>query len=154
METTIQSTEVQTLSTKGTRRVTEVDKDRADDLPPSDSEVLPKKSRRRFSQAYKKRILEEYERLANDGEKGAFLRREGLYTQHISKWRQELLDGKWGYKSKSSALNKEDRHRLKELERENKKLQKKLDTANKIIDFQKKNSEILQIPLDGDDENG
>ncbi len=142
------------MSTEGTRRETGVDKEKEVNIPHySDSEVLPKKTRRRFSKSYKKQILEEYERLTNDGEKGAFLRREGLYTQHISRWRQELHDGKLDYKSKSWSATGDDKRRLEELERENEKLRRKLGNANKIIDFQKKISEILQIPLNPDEEN-
>ena len=44
--------------------------------------------RRRFSPEYKLAILAEYDRLTEPGDKGALLRREGLYTSHIGEWRR------------------------------------------------------------------
>ncbi len=55
-----------------------------DDKEIPDPEVPPKATRRRFAPEYKARILAEYERLS-DGEKGALLCREGLYSSLISK---------------------------------------------------------------------
>jgi len=45
-------------------------------------------SGRRFSPEYKLAILAEYDRLTEPGDKGALLRREGLYTSHIVEWRR------------------------------------------------------------------
>jgi len=51
--------------------------------------TLPERPVRRiFSARYKSEILAEYEAAAEDGSKGAILRREGLYTSHISEWRR------------------------------------------------------------------
>ena len=44
--------------------------------------------RRRFSPEYKLAILAEYDRMTEPGDKGALLRREGLYTSHIVEWRR------------------------------------------------------------------
>jgi transposase len=44
--------------------------------------------RRRFSPEYKLAILAEYDRLTEPGDKGALLRREGLYSSHIVEWRR------------------------------------------------------------------
>jgi transposase len=44
--------------------------------------------RRRFSPEYKLAILAEYDQLTEPGDKGALLRREGLYTSHIVEWRR------------------------------------------------------------------
>src|SRR5213592_1254847 len=44
--------------------------------------------RRRFSAEYKLAILAEYDRLTEPGDKGALLRREGLYSSHIVEWRR------------------------------------------------------------------
>ena len=62
-----------------------------DDEAP-DPEVPPKATRRRFPAEYKARILAEYEALP-DGEKGALLRREGLYSSLISEWRKQAAAG-------------------------------------------------------------
>ncbi|WP_160144238.1 hypothetical protein [Parafrankia sp. Ea1.12] len=49
--------------------------------------------RRSFTAAYKKRILNEYDGLTESGERGALLRREGLYRSHIQKWREARDQG-------------------------------------------------------------
>jgi transposase len=60
------------------------DKAVGDDVP-----QLPEKPRRRsFTAEYKLRIVAEYEACAGDGDKGALLRREGLYSSHIVEWRR------------------------------------------------------------------
>lgn len=56
----------------------------ADEVP-----ALPDKPRRRtFNAEYKLSILEAYDACAGDGDKGALLRREGLYSSHIVEWRR------------------------------------------------------------------
>ena len=57
-----------------------------DRLP--DPEVPERPTRRRFSAAYKVAILDAYEAATEPGAKGAILRREGLYTSHITEWRR------------------------------------------------------------------
>src|SRR5918994_3542061 len=57
-----------------------------------DPEVPERAARRRYSAAYKQRILTEYESLDRAG-KGALLRREGLYTSLISAWREQRDQG-------------------------------------------------------------
>jgi transposase len=57
-----------------------------------DPEVPAKARSRRYSAAYKARILAEYESLDRAG-KGALLRREGLYTSLISAWRAQRDQG-------------------------------------------------------------
>ena len=52
----------------------------------SDTQVSEKKSRCKFTAAYKLRILQEYEACINQGEKEALLRREGLYHSNICTW--------------------------------------------------------------------
>jgi len=80
------------------------------------------------------------------------LRREGLYSSNLITWRRQMEKGtlealsprKRGPKAKRPDPSA---RRIAELERENQKLEKKLKTAETIIDVQKKISEILQIPL-------
>jgi transposase len=57
--------------------------DAVDESPPAD-----RPRRRRFTPAYKLAILADYDRLSGVGEKGALLRREGLYSSHIVEWRR------------------------------------------------------------------
>ena len=117
-----------------------------------DPEVREKAVRRRFTAEYKLRILREAEFCKEQGQLGSLLRREGLYSSTFITWRRQMEKGtlqalsprKRGPKVKSpDPLAR----RIVELERENKKLKKKLKTAETIIDVQKKISEILQIPL-------
>ena len=120
----------------------------------SDPEVVPKAKRRKFSAEYKVRILEEADRCTERGEIGALLRREGLYSSHLSTWRRQrdqgILSGlspkKRGRKGKDD-LEKE----LAELRRENKRLQARLEEAEMIIDVQKKLSRLLGLAAE---ENG
>ena len=122
------------------------------DIP--DPEVVPKAKRRKFSAEYKVRILEEADRCTERGEIGALLRREGLYSSHLSTWRRQrdqgILSGlspkKRGRKGKDE-LEKE----LVALRRENKRLQARLDEAEMIIDVQKKLSRLLGLATE---ENG
>ena len=124
----------------------------APDIP--DPEVVPKAKRRKFSAEYKVRILEEADRCTERGEIGALLRREGLYSSHLSTWRRQrdqgILSGlspkKRGRKGKDE-LEKE----LVELRRENKRLQARLEEAEMIIDVQKKLSRLLGLATE---ENG
>ena len=61
-----------------------------------DPEVTPRAQRRRFSAAYKLRIVQQADGCTKPGEIGALLRREGLYSSHFVEWRrardQGLLD--------------------------------------------------------------
>src|SRR6266849_5544249 len=54
-----------------------------------DPELVERPKRRRFSAEYKLRILREAEACTRPGEVGALLRREGLYSGHLSKWRRQ-----------------------------------------------------------------
>ena len=126
-------------------------------LSPPDPEVTEKKPRRRFSAAYKLRILKEYEACSLPGEIGALLRREGLYHSNIRTWKkqrdqgalQALAPRKRGRKPKTvNPLASE----VERLQRENRRLAEKLKQAETIIEVQKKISEILGIPLNDNGE--
>jgi transposase-like protein len=114
-----------------------------------DPEVTPKAQRRTFSAEYKLRILDEARACRNYGERGALLRREGLYSSHLTHWRRELHDGalaglkpkKRGPKADPRALENAN------LQREIARLQAKLERAETIIDVQKKLSLLLSLPM-------
>lgn len=60
-----------------------------DEVMADEAPTLPDKPRRRtFPAEYKLRIVAEYDACAGDGDKGALLRREGLYSSHIIEWRR------------------------------------------------------------------
>ncbi len=102
-----------------------------------DPEVPPRAQRRHFSPEYKKHILEEVDACTERGQIGALLRREGLYTSHLDKWRRQREQGtlaglapkKRGRKPKPEAVD------LARLRRENERLQRKLQRAETIIAF-------------------
>lgn len=115
-----------------------------------DPEVNRRPERRRFSAAYKLRIVEEADRCSSPGEVGSLLRREGLYSSHLSSWREARRQGsllglarKRGRKHRLSAEEKE----LDRLRRENARLRAELERAKTIIDVQKKVSAMLGIEL-------
>lgn len=120
-----------------------------------DPEVLERPLRRKYTAEYKLRVLDEADRCSRPGELGALLRREGLYSSHLTIWRRQrergVLEGlspkKRGRKAKVEDAR--DR-RIRELERENQRLEKRLKQAESIIEFPKKLSEILGIPLEGE----
>src|SRR5438552_16124286 len=58
-----------------------------------DPEVPQKARRRQFSAAYKLRIVREADACGQDGELGALLRREGLYSSHLASWRRQRDEG-------------------------------------------------------------
>lgn len=112
----------------------------------SDPEVVPKARPRRFTAEYKRRILREYEEQGN-GEKGAFLRREGLYSSNITHWRRQQergeLDGLKPKKRgpKANPLAAENAR----LQQENARLRARLEQAELIIEVQKKVSRMFGL---------
>ena len=115
-----------------------------------DPEVEPRAVRRHYTAEYKLRILDEIDQATEPGEIGAILRREGLYSQIISKWRQQRarggLDGLQPQKRGPKAnLEAGEVARLK---RENQQLRQKLRKAELIIEVQKKVSQILGLEED------
>ncbi len=113
----------------------------------ADPEVVPKAERRQFSAEYKLCVLAEAERCSEPGQLGVLLRREGLYSSHLSKWRQQRARGALGQQRgrKGEAQTAE----LKRLHRENERLRKRLERAEQIIEVQKKLAELLGTSLDG-----
>lgn len=115
-------------------------------------EVLARAERRRFTAEYKRRILREAAACAKPGEIGALLRREGLYTSHLSAWRQAKergeLAGLAPKKHGPQARRPDPRDkRIAELERKNRRLQARVERAEALLEVQKKVSELLGIEL-------
>jgi transposase-like protein len=108
------------------------------------SEVVPMARRRKYSRAYKLRILAEAEQCRH-GEVGALLRREGLYSSVLSKWRQQKAAGKLDGPSRNEEQKVKDQaNELRRLRRENAQLQAQLAKAEAIIEVQKKLSALLE----------
>ena len=109
----------------------------------TDPEVVPIARRRQFSRAYKLRILAEVAQCQR-GEVGPLLRREGLYSSMLSKWRQQQVAGKLGQPSGSKEQVEDQAKELRRLQRENARLQAQLAKAEAIIEVQKKLSVLLE----------
>jgi transposase len=113
-----------------------------------DPEVVPQAKRRQFTAKYKLRILEEVDNCSEPGEIGALLRREGLYSSHLSNWRRQRVQGqlqaltsrKRGRKSQGAQVEE-----LAELQGENQRLRARLQQAELIIEVQKKLSQLLGL---------
>ena len=117
----------------------------------ADPEVLPKAERRQFSADYKLRVLAEADRCSEPGQIGLLLRREGLYSSHLSKWRQQRERGALGQQRgrKTDPQTAE----LKRLQRENERLRSRLERAEHIIEVQKKLAELLGTTLEATPSN-
>jgi len=123
-------------------------------LPPTpqpDPEVVAKAKRRRFTADYKQSILEQADQATASGGIGALLRREGLFSSHLTTWRRERKAGvlqaltphKRGPKSKRNPLAEENQ----KLQRDNQRLAEQLRKAEIIIDVQKKVAALLGHPI-------
>ena len=138
--------------TEGARRATGVRRESGgkDGVRP-DPEVSDKATRRRFSTAYKRRIVREADQCTKPGELGALLRREGVYSSSLSTWRRQRDAGELagtGLKRGPKAQPKDPRDkRIAELERQTRRLEAKLAQAETIIAIQKKVASLLGIPL-------
>ncbi len=118
---------------------------------PPDPEVVDKPSRRRFSPAYKLRILEEVDRCTEPGEVGRILRREGLYSSSLATWRKAARNGSLTALSKKRGRKPERNpldEKVRKLERQNARLENELRKAHLIIDVQGKVAGLLGISLD------
>jgi transposase-like protein len=115
-----------------------------------DPEVPETKPRRKFTAAYKLRVLHQADQCSQPGEIGALLRREGIYSSLLTTWCRQRDEGtlqglspkKRGRKAKPVDPSAE---RIVQLEKENLRLKLNLRKAEIIIEAQKKISEILGI---------
>jgi transposase-like protein len=117
----------------------------AEKISRKDPEVVEKAARRRFTAEYKRRIALEAEQCEQTGEIGALLRREGLYSSVVARWRRQLRGESLSSSKKSGKKRKlTPAQEVARLKRENERLKEKLRQAELIIDVQKKVSEMMQ----------
>jgi transposase-like protein len=122
-----------------------------------DVEVSEKAKRRSYSADYKRRIVKEADGCKAPGEVGALLRREGLYSSHLTTWRAardrgELAPGAKTKKRGPKATEPDPRDvRITQLERENAILTRRAERAEAIAEIQKKVSQLLGVKLPGED---
>jgi transposase-like protein len=113
-------------------------------IHPPDPEVEPRATRRQFSAAYKRQIVAEAEACTDRGAMGALLRREGLYSSHLSNWRRELASGTLGEKRRGRPAEPLAAENA-QLRRENARLRRELEKTQLIVDAQKKLAEVLGL---------
>jgi len=111
-------------------------------MPVPDPEVVAQARRRQFSAAYKRQIVAQADACTAPGEIGALLRREGLYSSHLSNWRRQLAtlgDRRRGRPAEPLAVENA------QLRRENARLRRELEKTQLIVDAQKKLAEVLGL---------
>ncbi len=123
----------------------------SNDSAPPDPEVLVRAKRRRFTAEYKLQVLDETDACRELGEIAALLRREGLYSSHLTAWRRARREGALGALGKQRGPKGRRRDPVvrenEQLRKENARLQQRLKQAEIILEIQKKASELLGIPL-------
>jgi transposase len=116
-----------------------------------DPEVKVIRSRCNYTAHYKLRILEEVDH-CEEGKIASILRREGLYSSHLTKWRRQRKEGSLSglrprKRGKPARVLDASTKRIAELEKANSRLSHRLQQAELIIDVQKKVSEMFGICL-------
>jgi transposase-like protein len=111
-----------------------------------DTEVVPKAKRREFSLAYKNQILSEVDSCTKAGQIGSILRREGLYSSHLTTWRRQRERGELAG-SRGRPAKPEAEQAVTRLRQENERLQHRLAQAEAVIDIQKKVSQLIGLTL-------
>ena len=121
-----------------------------------ETEVTAKARRRRFTAAEKLQLLREADACTKPGELGALLRRQGLYSSHLSAWRAARKRGELAGLTprprgpKAKPVDPRDK-KIAELERQTRRLQARLERAEGLIELQNKVAAILSEPLTDDE---
>ena len=116
-------------------------------------EVAAKATRRRFTVAYKRKIVREADACKTPGAIGALLRREGLYSSHLTTWRAARERGELARptpKQRRPTVRVPDSRdkRIAELERETVRWRKRAERAEALVDVQKNIAALLGTPLE------
>jgi transposase len=125
----------------------------------ADPEVVPRAERKRFTAEEKLRILEEAEACTRPGEIGALVRREGIYSSYLSRWRRAREQGQLKALSSKkrgpkTSADKELAEEVVRLRRENERLEARLEQAEIIIEVQKKLSRLLGVSPETNESSG
>jgi transposase len=121
-----------------------------------DPELVDRPSRRRFTAEYKLRILREADAAVRPGEIGELLRREGLYTSHLTYWRKQRDAGALRELGRPRGRKPADRRdgEIAELRRRTERLEGELAKARKVIEIQGNVSALLEQMLGTEGESG
>jgi transposase len=125
--------------------------------PRADDGPSPRPSRRSFSAEYKLGIVAEYEAAPN-GEKGAILRREGLYSSHVIEWTRArdagTLDGATDSRQSGNRSKRSEAAELERLRTRNAKLESQLAATRTALDIMGKAHALLeQLSESADEKN-
>src|SRR4051812_38894547 len=114
-----------------------------------DPELVERPRRRRFSASYKLAILEQADACTRPGEVGELLRREGLYTSHLTAWRKQRKAGALKELDKPRGRKPADRRdrEIAELRRRAERAEAELQKAKKVIEIQGNVSALLEQML-------
>ena len=117
-------------------------------------EVVAKASRRRFTVEYKRKIVREADGCKTPGAVGALLRREGLYSSHLTVWRAARdrgeLVGPPKRRGPAPQISDPRDKKIAELERETARWRQRAERAETLVDVQKKLSALLGTPREGE----
>lgn len=114
-----------------------------------DVELAERPARRRYSAAYKLRIVREAEACSEPGQVGAMLRREGLYTSHLTYWRKQVKDGALSELGRPRGRKPSDRRdrQIAELQTRAERAESELSKARRVIEIQGNVSALLEQML-------
>ena len=108
-----------------------------------DPELTERPKRRHFSAEHKLAVLKEADACKKPGELGALLRREGLYSSHLSRWRRQRDEGTLGRKRGRKAADPLETENA-ELRRRAERAEAELAKARKVIEVQGNVSALLE----------
>ena len=122
----------------------------------SDPELVEQAKRRSFSAEYKARILAEADACTRPGEVGELLRREGLYTSHLTYWRKQRRAGALKELGRPRGRVPADRRdqEIAELRRRAERAEAELQKDRKVIEIQGNVSALLEQVLGTEGESG
>ena len=117
-----------------------------------DPELVEQAKRRTFTAEYKARILDEADACTRPGEVGELLRREGLYTSHLTYWRKQRKDGALKELGRPRGRKPVDRRdqEIAQLKRKLERSEAELAKARKVIAIQGNVSALLEEMLGTD----
>jgi len=124
-------------------------------LAATENEVYSKAQRRRFTAEYKRKVLQEADACTKQGELAALLRREGLYSSHLTAWRRLReageLSGLAAKKRgpKSRPVDERDQE-MADLKRQIARMTDRLEKAELIIEIQKKVGRLVGLEMPDD----
>jgi len=124
-------------------------------IVPEDVEVSAKARRRRFTAKYKVEVLRKADACTKPGEIGALLRSEGLYSSHLTTWRQAAERGELAglapkKRGRKAAAPNPLAKKIAELERQNVRLTARAERAEALVEVQKKVAMLLGTPFESD----